>query len=152
MAVRPFGSWKVEFQHALNESVGPDERIQGKVSNLGVQAQVFYYNREFSTLLNKSSTKWLKNMGFEDFSTVVGLSSESFEQKEQDLLGDLEKELKSHRDTLVREGRPGKKFGKKFSKGAAPLTRRTIGEKKLAKPTEGAKGGTRISVGALWRK
>ncbi|MCJ1386148.1 hypothetical protein MMC17_009274 [Xylographa soralifera] len=142
IAVRPFGSCKMDFQKELDKNVRPDKKIQGKVSIFGLEAGVFYHNHKFSTVLNESSNKWLMREGLRHFSKVLGLTLENFEEKAIDLLGHFEKELKDYRDCLVGEGRLGKKFGK----GVAQLPPRSKGDKILAKPGEGDKSETGNSV------
>ncbi|MCJ1438853.1 hypothetical protein MMC27_008243 [Xylographa pallens] len=141
MAIRPFGSAQMDFWKELDKNVRPDKKIQGKIAIFGLDAGVFYYNKKFSSVLSESSNKWLKREAFNDFNTLLGQTSESFEEKEKDLLGNIEKDLIDYRDYLVGEGRLGKKFGK----GAARLPSRKKGNS-LAKMVEGDKRETGKSV------
>ncbi|MCJ1392212.1 hypothetical protein MMC18_005079 [Xylographa bjoerkii] len=142
MAIRPFGSCRLDFQKELDKNVSHDKKIQGKLFITGLDASIFYYNNEFSTGVNRSSNEWLKREGLKNFSTVLRLTLGEFEEKENDLLGHIEKELKDYRDYLVGEGQLGKKFGK----GPAPLPPLSKGEKLLAELIEAEKSETGNSV------
>ncbi|MCJ1285569.1 hypothetical protein MMC26_004910 [Xylographa opegraphella] len=107
------GSSQTDFRGELDKNVRHDKDIQGTVLFLGLEAAVFYHNKEFATILNESSNKWLKKEGFKHFSAFLGLSRASLQENENSLLGCIEKDLIDHRDYLVREGRLGKKFGKR---------------------------------------
>ncbi|MCJ1398892.1 hypothetical protein MMC11_002093 [Xylographa trunciseda] len=124
LTIRPFGACRLVFQQELDKNVRAKEKIHGNPLAVGLDTGIFYLNNEFSMRLDRSSDEWLKREGLKDFSTVLKLTQETFEEKKKDLLLHIEKELKSYRDHYVRGGRLGRKFGK----AAASLPRLNKGE------------------------